>query len=221
MKTSAAVLIVVIALTEPSLSQNVNWRSVREDQQNLLQFNFGYDFGVTTQMSYNRILPLFKPAMVGLDISFPMGERLLDDFKVRLGGEIEVMEIGGFSATVKIASVFRRYQSQLVKIEGFGSEFAVMAGYSTPSWSIGGEFGFDKAITSRLVHSGIMKEMYPQIKDGWYVPTGGHYFYGIQAGKSIGETFDLSLRLGKTTAQADDENALIPFYFQMGLGVKF
>jgi hypothetical protein len=221
MKTIITALIIVTAATNVSFSQNVNWRSIRGDQQTLLQFNFGYDYGTTAQMSYSRVIPLFKPATVGLDFSFPMGDNLLDDFKVRLGGQIEVLEIGGFSATVRIASIFRRYQSEMVRIESFGSEFALVAGYYAPTWSLGGEFGFDKAITSRLTHSGIMKEMYPQIKDGWYVPTGGHYFYGIQGGKTIGETLDLSLRFGQTSAQADDENAVIPLYFQLGLGVKF
>ena len=207
--------------SEVSVSQNINWRALREDNPNIVQLNAGYDFGVTTQLGYYRAFTMIKPAMVGLDFSFPMGNNLLDDFKVRLGGQVEVVEFHGFSATIKISSVFRRYQTELVRIVSFGSDFAVLAGYCTPTWSIGGEFGFDKSITSQFKNSEIMRAYFPATKDGWYVPTGGHYYYGMQGGKTIGESFDLSLRLGATRAQFNDENAVLPLYFQMGLGVRF
>jgi hypothetical protein len=97
----------------------------------------------------------------------------------------------------------------------------VLAGYYKPTWHAAGEFGFDKSITSHLKHSDIMRTNYPEIRDGWYIPSGGHYYYGIQAGKSLGEYLDLSLRLGATNAQDDDENAVLPYYLQLGLGIKF
>lgn len=221
MKTIAVVLITMIAVSETGLSQSINWRSMREDQSNVLQLNLGYDFGVTSQISYNRSLNMFRPVVLGLDFSFPMGRDLVDDFKVRLGGQIEIAEVNGFSVTVRIASVFRRYQSEMVSISSFGSDFAVLAGYCAPTWSVAGEFGFDKAITSHIKHSDIMRTYFPEIKDGWYVPTGGHYYYGVQGEKTLGENLDLLLRLGETKAQADDENAVLPLYLQLGVGVRF
>jgi len=134
---------------------------------------------------------------------------------------MELVGIGGFSATIKIASIFRRYQTELVRIESFGSDFGLLAGFYEPTWSVAGEFGFDKSITSHLTHSDIMRAMFPGIKDGWYVPTGGHYYYGIQASKTIGESFDLSLRVGATRAQDNDENAVVPLYGQLALGMRF
>ena len=221
MKRLLTVLTMVLAMAEAGYSQNINWRSLREDQPNVVQLNVGYDFGVTSQVSYARTLDVVRPALLGVDFSFPMGSNLLDDFKVRLGGQIEIVEINGFSATLKISSVFRRYQTELVRIVSFGSDFAVLAGYYTPTWSVGGEFGFDKSITSQIKNSEIMRAYFPGIKDGWYLPTGGHYYFGIQGGKTIGESLDLSLRLGATNAQFNDENAVLPLYLQLGLGMRF
>ena len=221
MKRLLTVLTIVLAMAEAGYSQNINWRSLREDQPNVVQLNVGYDFGVTSQVSYARTFDLVRPALLGVDFSFPMGSNLLDDFKVRLGGQIEIVEINGFSATLKISSVFRRYQTELVRIVSFGSDFAVLAGYYTPTWSVGGEFGFDKSITSQIKNSEIMRAYFPGIKDGWYLPTGGHYYFGIQGGKTIGESLDLSLRLGATNAQFNDENAVLPLYLQLGLGMRF
>lgn len=221
MKTAITILMITMAVSEFSASQNVNWRSLRDDQNNLVQFNFGYDYGVTAGMGYARTFSAIRPVLLGLDISLPMGNNLSDDFKVRLGGQIEIVEIAGFAATVRVASVFRKYHNDFVNIASFGSDFGIVAGYSAPTWSIGGEFGFDKAITSHLKHAAIMKEMFPDIKDGWYVPTGGNYYYGLAAGKTLGETYDLSLRLGATRAQGNDENAILPMYLQLGLGARF
>ena len=221
MKRLLTVLTIVLAMAEAGYSQNINWRSLREDQPNVVQLNVGYDFGVTSQVSYARTFDLVRPALLGVDFSFPMGSNLLDDFKVRLGGQVEVVEFHGFSATIKISSVFRRYQTELVRIVSFGSDFAVLAGYYTPTWSVGGEFGFDKSITSQIKNSEIMRAYFPGIKDDWYLPTGGHYYYGIQGGKTLGESIDLSLRLGATNAQFNDENAVLPLYLQLGMGMRF
>ena len=221
MKNIIAAMIIMMAVSEAGYSQNINWRSLREDQRNVVQLNGGYDFGATAQVGYARSFSLIRPIVVGLDYSFPMGSSLTDDFKARLGGQVEIVEIGGFSATIKIYSNFRRYENQMVRIVSFGSDFGLLAGYYASTWYAAGEFGFDKAIVSQLKHSDIMRANFPAIRDGWYLPTGGNYYYGIQGGKTIGEMFELSLRLGATSAQDHDENAAIPLYLQLGLGMRF
>ena len=214
-------MILVMVMAGVSYSQTINWRSLGEDQRNVVQLGFGYDYAATAQFAYGRTFSWVRPVVVALDYSFPMGSDLLDDFKVKLGGQIEIVEIGGFSATIKISSVFRQYQSALVRIESFGSDLAALAGYYKSTWYAAGEFGFDKSITSYLKHSDIMKADFPGIRDGWYIPTGGHYYYGIQAGKTIGESFDISLRWGATNAQDNDENDVLPYYLHLGLGMRF
>ncbi len=221
MKSIVKVLLVAMALAEAGYSQNINWRSLSENRRNVVQLNFGYDFGVTAQLGYSRSFTLIRPVIVGLDYSLPMGDVLLDDFKARIGGQMEIVQIGGFSATIKVFSNFRRHQTNMVRIVSFGSDFAVLTGYYRPTWYAAGEFGFDKAVATNLKNSDIMKANFPAIRDGWYVPTGGHFYYGIQAGKTIGESLDLSLRLGATEAQFNDENAVLPYYAQLGLGVRF
>ena len=221
MKNVMKVILVSMALAESGLSQNINWRSIGDDQRNIMQLSFGYDYGVTAQLGYNRSLNFIRPVVVGFDYSLPMGNVLLDDFKARLGGQMEIVQIGGFSTTVKVFSNFRRYQNSLVRIVSFGSDFAVLAGYYRTTWYAAGEFGFDKSIATNLKNSETMKAYYPAIRDGWYVPTGGNFYYGIQGGKTLGETLELSLRLGATSAQFHDPDAVLPYYVQLGLGMRF
>lgn len=221
MKTVVMVVLVVAALVEVGHSQTTNWKSLRDDRPNAIQFSFGYDFGAVAQLGYSRSLTVIRPAVVRLDCSVPMGSDVLDDFKVRLGASVEVVEIGGFAVTLNVTSIFRRYEGALATIESFGSDLGVLAGYYAPTWSVAGEFGFDKSITSHVKHSDIMRAVFPAIRDGWYIPSGGHYYYGVQAGKTVGESFDVSLRLGATNAQDHDENAVVPLYLQLGVGMRF
>jgi hypothetical protein len=216
MKRIRVAVMIMMAVSEIGYSQNVNWRSLTAEPQDIIYLSAGYDFGAVAQLGYSRSFTMIKPVVVGLDYSFPMGRDLIDDFKVRLGAQVEIAAIGGFSATVKIASLFRRYQVELVRIVSFGADVAAVAGYYRPTWYAAGELGFDKAITSHLRHSEIMRANFPAIRDGWYVPTGGHYYYGLQAGKTIGESFDLSFRVGAVKAQGKDENPYYPCTFNWG-----
>ena len=221
MKKIFLVIIIIAAAAESSAAQNINGRSLNDDQQNIIQFNFGFDFGATAEISYSRATTIVKPVVFSVEYSNPMGNIVLDDFKVRLGGQVELIEFGGFSITAKLYSNFRRFKNALVRTVGFGSDFSTVAGYFAPTWHAAVEFGFDKSIISHIQHSDIMKNNFPQIKDGWYIPLGGHYYYGIQGSKTIGETLDISLRLGFTKAQFNDENAVLPAYIQLGTGMRF
>ena len=221
MKTIIAILMITMGLAEASFAQTVNWRSLRNDQHNLVRVDFGYDYGVTTQLSYHRSMTIIRPALVGLDFSMPMGGNLLDDFKVRLGGQVELFENNGFSTSVRIQGVFRRFQNDFVRIVSFGSDFGLVAGYYSQTWHAAGEFGFDKSITTHLKHSEVLKSYIPDIKDGWYIPTGGHFYYGVQGSKTLVTNLDLSLRVGATKAQFNDKDAALPAYLQLGLGMQF
>ena len=53
------------------------------------------------------------------------------------------------------------------------------------------------------------------------MPSGGHFIYGIQGSKTIGNSFELFMRVGATNAQFADVNALLPYYMQLGLINKF
>ncbi|MCB2206219.1 hypothetical protein KQI65_15860 [bacterium] len=222
MKTILITLAILVVTAQSALSQDVNWRSMRPEQPNRLQLNIGYDYGAVTQFSYSRAFDVSRPLVVGLHASLPMGNQPVDDFTLRLGAQMEVAQWRGFSATVKVASNFRRYQNDLVRIVSFGADFSALVGYYDPSWHAALEFGFDKAVATQLTHSDVMKQYgYVGIRDGWYVPTGGNFYYGIQAGKTIGDWAELTLRLGLTDAQFDDEDAMLPYYLQLGFGLPF
>lgn len=221
MKKIILIIGITIAIISMGYSQNINWRSIHNQQKNMVTAQLGLDYGTTVQVGYFRPIRAFRPILLGADFSMPAGEDLLDDFKVRWGGMIEVYEYNGFSVTGKILANYRRNEMSLVRMQSFGSEFAIISGYYKPTWHAALELGFDKAISTHLKHTDLMKETYPDVQDGWYVPTGGNWYYGIQGSKSIGQQTDATLRLGLTNAQKDDEDSLLPFYLQLGINRRF
>jgi len=68
----------------------------------------------------------------------------------------------------------------------FGAETSASVGYYKPKWHVEATLGFDKSITTHLKHSEEMKANYSSIVDGWFLPSGGNWFYGIQADSLLG-----------------------------------
>lgn len=216
MKKIMVLIALLSTMAGNSRAQDVNWRSFSEKQQNLVYSDLGYDFGVTTQLGYGHVMNFFKPVVLNLEYSMPMGGDLFDDFKFRYGGRIEVFEKKDFSLSAKLVGNFRRYQTAMARILSFGGELSAIGGYFRPTFHVAVEMGLDESILSHMNHSHIMSDNYPDIQDGWYRNTGGHYFYGIQGSKSIGGSFDTTLRLGATKAH-DKDHDILPYYFQIGL----
>lgn len=220
MKKIITVLMLVISVNYSS-AQNINWQSINKDQKSITYLNFGYNFGMITQIGYGYKSDAFRPIVLTADYSFPMGENLFDDFKIRLGGQISIFEKRNFILSAKIYGIFRRHQTSLVRMASFGSELSAIAGYYKPTWYIAGEFGFDKSIITHLKHSNIMLDNSPLITDGWFISSGGNFFYGVQGSKTLGKSLEISLRVGATNAQFKDENSLLPFYALLGIVWKF
>ena len=59
-----------------------------------------------------------------------------------------------------------------------------------------------------------MRQNNPDLKNGWYIPTGGNFSLGIQTSYSIGNN-DLSLKIGTLIQQDLKSKPLLPYYAQL------
>lgn len=216
-------LLLTVALTvlaQFSFAQNINWKNLQPSQKHIVHLNVGLDNATVIGVGYSYQLKSKMPLLLSAEYSMPFGEKPLDDLKTKIGAQLNLIRSDYFFATIKAFGVIRRYENDFGTLLNFGSEFSATAGIYKSKWFAAGEFGFDKAIITHLQHSGLMKEYNPAVESGWYIPNGGNFLYGLQAGYSFNRN-DVYAKLGKTIAQDLKTKALLPLYFQVGLSRKF
>ncbi len=155
MKRMIILLGIVIELSFPSnsLSQSINWRNLNKTQKHILSVNMGIEYGLILGAGYGYQLKSKRPIVLDLQYSFPAGKNVFDDFKTKMGALVRIYQTGNIHYAVKIQSVFRRYQSDFVRLINIGSDLSVIAGYYKKKWFVAGEGGFDKAIATHFKHS--------------------------------------------------------------------
>ena len=210
-------LFFLIALN--SFSQNINWSNLMNEQKHIISLNVGLLYGTTIGVGYGYKLDTKFPVMLNAEFSTTFGDNIFDDFKTKIGAQAEVFKMGGFSTTLKAYGVFRRFENDNARLLNFGSELSAVSGYYKPNWYVAGEFGFDKAIVTHIKHSAVLKNYSPGIKSGWFIPTGGNFFYGIQSGFSFGRN-DLNLKVGSLITQDFKTAPNLPYYFEIGINRK-
>ena len=200
--------------------QNINYYTLEPTQRHMISLHAGFEHGAVLGIGYGYQVKSTMPIILSLDFSVPAGDNAFDDLKTKIGGQVNVISAGHFQTAVKAYGIFRRYENDMVRMLNFGSEFSATAGYYTSKWHAAAEFGFDKAVVTHIRHSDVMHEYNPSVQNGWYLPTGGNFFYGIQGGYAFA-TNDLYARLGRTVEQDFKTTSILPWYFEMGWNVKF
>ena len=224
MKTLIKIIIIsgLILSIRSVNAQTINWASLKEENKHIVNASFGLEYGVIYGLGYGyQIKTRLFPIVVNIEYSFPSGNKIFDDFKTKIGGQIRWIEYHGFQFSTKIHGVFRRYENDFVRLVNFGSDMSGIIGYYRPKLFVAGEVGFDKAIVTHFKHSKAYKDQYPGVVDGWYEPaTGGNFYYGLQAGFSFRKQ-DIYLRAGKILTQDFKTTPMVPIYGQLGYNIKF
>lgn len=200
-------------------AQTVNWRNV-DPRQQMVSATAGLDYGLVFGLGYAYRLDTKRPLVVNLDYTFPSGRSLLDDFNVRLGAQTELVHVGNFSATLKVNGIFRRFENSEARLLNWGAELTGLAGYYRPRWFVAAEVSFDKAVMTHVKHSALVLDNLPGLRNGWYIPTGGNFLYGVQAGKTFGR-LDVSLKGGQVVQQDFKSMPFLPFYGQLRISQRF
>lgn len=220
MKKILTTVYAVLLLGTAALAQTINWKSLSPEQKHIVNLQASLDYSASFEAGYGYQIKSKLPVVLSAQLSIPAGDQFMDDFKSKLGGQVRVYTYKSFAAMVSVHANVRAHQTDLVKLQSFGSEFTGVAGFYKPKWFAAAEFGFDKAIATHIKHRDQMKQYYPDIRDGWYVPTAGNINFGVQGGYTL-NTFDVTLRIGKIVDQSFHTTAMLPYYLQIGVNKRF
>lgn len=220
---SIIIIAVFSVLQNKTLAQVLNWENISKQNKHLIHINSGAEYGITAGIGYHRLVPVKKfPLWLGGEFSMPLGNKLADDFKLKLDLQIRFAAFNYFQFSARVQGVSRRYHNQSVILFNFGSDFAGTLGYYRKHWFLGTEAGFDKAIVTHFKHSNwYKKNIYDNAQDGWYEPaTGGNFYYGFQGGFCMKKT-DITIKAGRISQQDFKSQPLLPFFGQLGVNFRF
>jgi hypothetical protein len=202
-------------------AQAIHWGPRQADSKQMIYLQTGLEYGLTYGAGYAYRLSTRWPAMLNADFSAPSGQKIVDDFKVRLGGQIQLLRIGDVHLSGQLYGVFRRLDNEFATLVNFGSEATAVVGYYRRAWFVAGEFGFDKAIVTNFQHTQAYRDVYPSVQDGWFEPaTGGVYHYGLQTGVAFGRN-GITLKAGRLVNQRWDNAPRLPYYATLGYSRGF
>src|SRR5215207_338518 len=191
---------VLSCLFTNSFSQTINWNNLQPAQKHIVNLNVGFDDAAVVGIGYGYKLSTKMPLVLDLEYSRPFGEKALDDWKTKIGAQWNLVRANHFFAAVKAHGVIRRFENDLARMVNFGSEFSATAGLYKSGWFAATELRFDKAIITHLRHTDRMKGYNPGLQTGWYLPTGGNFFYGLQGGFSFKQN-DVYGKAGRKISQ--------------------
>lgn len=208
--------ILTLFIYQKGMAQTLNWNAL-QDSKHILTIGIGWDYSVSYNIGYAYQLKSTVPIVLNANFSIPSGEKLLDDFKAKIGGQIVLLNKSNLKGSIALNGIYRRYENPLVRLQNFGSELKGTLGYYKPKWFVAGEVGFDKAIVTHFKHSETFREtIFTDVKDGWYEPsTGGNFQYGIQTGYSFNKS-EITFNIGMVTTQDFKTTPLIPYYLMLG-----
>jgi hypothetical protein len=214
---------VLVSLFNISSAQ-INWKSLESKQKHIINLNIGLDNATSIGIGYGyktstRMFKTTMPMIFNVEYSMPVGKDLFDDLKTKIGGQINVIRANNFYATAKVYGVIRRYENDFTRMMNFGSELSGVFGFYKNKWYAAGEFGFDKAITTHIKHSKLMKEYNPDVQSGWYIPTGGNFIYNLQGGYSFKRN-DVYAKVGRSISQDFKTLPTMPWQLQLGWNMK-
>ncbi len=221
LKSLSLTILVLLLFVNTNFSQTINWKALDKTKQ-IISSNFGLDYSVFFALGYSYKLKTKLPMILNVSFSKPSGKELLDDFKSKIGGQIEWFNKSNFVGSVGVYGIRRRYETKYIRLQNFGSEIKGTFGYYKPKWFFAADVGFDKAIVTHFKHSKEFKEeIFENVTDGWYVPsTGGNFSYGFLTGFTLNKA-DLTLNAGKVISQDFRTAPVLPIYLILGFNYKF
>lgn len=219
MKALYLVLVFVFMIVNAN-TQTVNWKNLQKEQKHILSASVAADYALVYGVGYGYQLSSKLPIILNASVSIPSGSTILDDYKTKIGGQINWLQSGNFYFRSQLQGIFRRYENSYARLLNFGAVVSTTAGYYKPHWFIAADAGFDKSIVTHFKHSASYKSNFPAVKDGWYEPaTGGNFYYGLQTGYSVKKA-GIYLHAGKLIEQDFKTAPMLPFYAELGLNFK-
>jgi hypothetical protein len=198
------------------------WNVARYDAgRNRLYTTTGLDPALFTSVGYARVVPVMGHAFqLAGDVGVVTAGMDARDFRARLELQSSIVRWRSLRLVGSATFLTRGTENSIYRGLNFGADFTGTAGVYRPGWFAAGQFGFDKAVITHVTHSDWYRTYYyPDAKDGWYLPAGGTFHYGLAGGVALGRA-ELVGRAGFLRTQKFNDMTP-PMYASVGVGFGF
>lgn len=202
-------------------SQTLNWSKISDTKNQILNVQVGLDYSAAIELGYSYIVNPDQYFLINANISIPLGEDIMDDYKLSLGLNKSVYQFQNLKWFASIHAIYRRNKIYYVQMDNLGIKASTTLGYFRHKGHIGLELGFDSASMTYLNHSDAYKLQYPQVNNGWYFNTARNINFGLHGSKSLGNSNDITFRIGMINGLEKGDSPLIPYYTQLGWNFYF
>jgi hypothetical protein len=210
----------IFIIIQNTNAQTNNWRRL-DSVKNIARLYGGLDYGIVYGLHYGRIIKTKNIIWIPFaDVSLPLGNNPVDDYKFKVGTTAKVFQYKSWIASVDVSIINRQNKNPFVRMHSLGSESGFQIGYYKSKWFVNFNFSTDNSLTTHLKHSDAYKGNYSGVKDGWYQNTANNFSIGGNLGVSFGRS-DITLKLGQIFTQNFKTKPSLPIYIQIGYNYKF
>jgi len=210
----------MLYLTIPKANaQDYNWAKL-DSFNHIARVYTGLNNGVIYGLHYGKIINIKKIIFIPfVDLSLPVGERVLDDYKFKLGTSLRLLQNKNWILTGGVSLLNQRYENPFVKMQNLGVETFLQFGLYKEKWFLNVNISNDYLFATHFKHSEAYQKNYAGATNGWYQNTGNNLSLGLNIGYSF-KKLDITLSPGIVKTDRFKSSPTLPFYGKLGINYK-
>ena len=211
-------LVLYVAIPKVN-AQVYNWAKL-DSFNHIARVYTGLNNGVIYGLQYGKIIHLKRTILIPfLDLSLPFGNRVIDDYKVKLGTSLKLLQTKKLILSGGVSILNQRYENPFAKMQNVGLETALQFGLYKQKWFLNLSISNDYLFATHIKHSEAYKKNYDGAISGWYQNTANNLLMGLNLGYSF-KKIDITLSPGIIKTDGFKSSPTLPFYGKIGINYK-
>jgi hypothetical protein len=222
----AVLLLMILTIVQSLSAQHINnVFAFKAEQKSAMMMNLELDPALFWGISYNRSFDLkigeFERRVSAQSgwksYQFNYNDLNLNLFTTAWNPKNKLNMILNFGAENKYL------ENKIHQANVYNWVLSIMPGYFTDQWYVGAEIQHKWLYGVKYEHTDFYKEIYPEVKDGWYYYKNAYWNLSLNAGVKLTASFDIDLRAGYrfTDDFENYEPYLNPYFGNVALNYRF
>ena len=214
------VSLIIISTISNNKAQVYNWHRI-SSSSSIGSVYVGLNYGLIYGLHYGRIITSKKATYIlFIDISLPTGNKVIDDYKVKLGTSVQFLNRNNWVLSSDVSFFNQKIQQSFVKMQSIGLESGLQFGFFKEKWFLNVKISNAYSLATHLKHSEAYRENYSTAVNGWYQNSANNISLGINTGYSF-KNIDITLSPGIIKTNGFKSSPLLPFFATTNLNYRF